>query len=240
VVIRGITFETESADLSGASCAAVTNSAICPNRYPALKVAVVGHTDNTGQFEFNIDLSERRAQAIAQVLQTDIDVPTDRRARSASAPRPDRHRHDELRPQPEPPRRAGDDRLTPATSRRRQRDPEPAQRRAREGSRDPHGDLDRRSVLAGIDGKQPVVIAKLSPTATNLCLPPHSPHRASVRQAQSALAQDRGADQGPSLVKRWSPPRHVPACRMRQLPQPLRLWSNLPRKCSSLAHVDQC
>jgi hypothetical protein len=187
VVIRGITFETESADLSGASCAAVTNSAICRNRYPALKVAVVGHTDNTGLFEFNIDLSERRAQSIAQVLQTDIDVPTERLARSASAPRPDRHRHDELRPQPEPPRRAGDDRLTPATSRRRQRDPEPAQRRAREGSRDPHRDLDRRSVLAGIDGKQPVVIARLPTTATILYLPPYSRIRtpSSVRSPSS-------------------------------------------------------
>jgi outer membrane protein OmpA-like peptidoglycan-associated protein len=50
------------------------------NRYPALKVAVVGHTDNTGPFVFNIDLSERRAQAIAQALQTDFDVPTERLA----------------------------------------------------------------------------------------------------------------------------------------------------------------
>ena len=80
MVIRGITFETESADLSGASYAAVTNLGDLLNRYPALKVAVIGRTDNTGPFEFNIDRSERRAQAIAQALQTDFDVPTERLA----------------------------------------------------------------------------------------------------------------------------------------------------------------
>lgn len=35
---------------------------------PALKLLVVGHTDNVGEFEFNRDLSTRRANAIVQVL----------------------------------------------------------------------------------------------------------------------------------------------------------------------------
>ena len=88
VVILGITFETESADLSGASYAAVTRLGDLLNRYPALKVAVVGHTDHTGPFEFNIDPSERRAQAIAQALQTDFDVPTERLAAVGVGPSP--------------------------------------------------------------------------------------------------------------------------------------------------------
>lgn len=35
---------------------------------PGLKLLVVGHTDNVGEFEFNRDLSTRRANAIVQVL----------------------------------------------------------------------------------------------------------------------------------------------------------------------------
>jgi OmpA-OmpF porin, OOP family len=35
---------------------------------PSLKLLVVGHTDNVGEFEFNRDLSTRRANAIVQVL----------------------------------------------------------------------------------------------------------------------------------------------------------------------------
>jgi outer membrane protein OmpA-like peptidoglycan-associated protein len=35
---------------------------------PSLKLLVVGHTDNVGEFEFNRDLSTRRANAIVQAL----------------------------------------------------------------------------------------------------------------------------------------------------------------------------
>jgi outer membrane protein OmpA-like peptidoglycan-associated protein len=38
------------------------------NNYPNTTVNVVGHTDNTGDAAYNQDLSERRAQAVAQVL----------------------------------------------------------------------------------------------------------------------------------------------------------------------------
>ena len=41
----------------------------------------------------------------------------------------------------------------PPAVRPRQRDPQPPQRRPQQGGRDPHGDLDPRNVLAGIDGK---------------------------------------------------------------------------------------
>ncbi len=36
--------------------------------YPRSDVIVVGHTDNTGSAEYNLGLSERRAQSVAQVL----------------------------------------------------------------------------------------------------------------------------------------------------------------------------
>ncbi|MGE3523423.1 MAG: OmpA family protein, partial [Candidatus Dadabacteria bacterium] len=40
-------------------------------QYPDLNVAVVGYTDNTGNFNYNIKLSERRANAIVRQLVKD-------------------------------------------------------------------------------------------------------------------------------------------------------------------------
>lgn len=36
----------------------------------SLKICVVGHTDNVGAYESNVDLSKRRAEAVVQVLTT--------------------------------------------------------------------------------------------------------------------------------------------------------------------------
>ena len=38
---------------------------------PNLKVAVVGHTDNTGDFNYNLQLSQRRAKAMVDALVKD-------------------------------------------------------------------------------------------------------------------------------------------------------------------------
>jgi OOP family OmpA-OmpF porin len=35
---------------------------------PALRLLVVGHTDNVGTFEFNMDLSQRRSASVVQTL----------------------------------------------------------------------------------------------------------------------------------------------------------------------------
>ncbi len=74
VVLRGIVFATDSADLSGGSYAAAGNIADVLNNSPQLKLAVVGHTDNTGDYNYNIDLSGRRAQAIVDAIVNDYDV----------------------------------------------------------------------------------------------------------------------------------------------------------------------
>ena len=62
--------------------------------------------------------------------------------------------------------------------------------------------------------------------ASLLYLPPYArsePDRAAVRQAQGALAQSRGANQGRALVDHRPPARHRPACRMHPLSPPLQL-----------------
>ncbi len=74
VVLRGVEFATDSADLSGGSYAAAGNIAEVLNRNPQLKLAVVGHTDNTGDYTYNIELSGRRAQAIVDAIVNDYDV----------------------------------------------------------------------------------------------------------------------------------------------------------------------
>jgi hypothetical protein len=57
--------------------------------------------------------------------------------------------------------------------------------------------------------------------------PGFEPDRATVRQAQGALAQGGGPHQGPTLVDHRPPPRRLPARRMHPLPPPLRLWFHL-------------
>lgn len=40
------------------------------NKYPETSVQIVGHTDNVGSFEYNRDLSQRRAGAVASVIRS--------------------------------------------------------------------------------------------------------------------------------------------------------------------------
>lgn len=45
---------------------------------PAMKLLVVGHTDNVGSFGFNMDLSRRRAAAVVDALGTRFGVGKER------------------------------------------------------------------------------------------------------------------------------------------------------------------
>ncbi len=63
-----ILFATESTAVSAASQAELQTLAGSINRFPDTSVSVIGHTDNTGSAEFNLDLSQRRAQAVSSVL----------------------------------------------------------------------------------------------------------------------------------------------------------------------------
>jgi OOP family OmpA-OmpF porin len=71
VISGGILFQTDSAKLSPTAENLVTRIADTMKQNPDLKVAVVGHTDNTGNFNYNIRLSERRAKSMVDALVKD-------------------------------------------------------------------------------------------------------------------------------------------------------------------------
>lgn len=65
---QDILFAIDSASLSGGLQNDLRAVAASLNRYPNTRVNVIGHTDNTGEASYNLNLSERRAQAVGSVL----------------------------------------------------------------------------------------------------------------------------------------------------------------------------
>lgn len=68
VALYGIHFDSGKADVKPESQAALIEIAKLMKQDAALKLLVVGHTDTAGAFDYNIDLSRRRAQAVVQAL----------------------------------------------------------------------------------------------------------------------------------------------------------------------------
>ena len=68
VTLRGVLFETDSDRLSPEGVDAGVRLASVMQQHPEIKVAVVGHTDSTGDFRYNLGLSQRRAEALAREL----------------------------------------------------------------------------------------------------------------------------------------------------------------------------
>lgn len=66
---EGILFDVDSAAVHPGIMKDLYTVANSLNRYPGSRVEVVGHTDNTGAAAYNQDLSQRRAQSVASVLQ---------------------------------------------------------------------------------------------------------------------------------------------------------------------------
>lgn len=65
---KNLTFDTGSATIAGESGSEVDNLAAILKAYPSVKVAVHGHTDNTGQDAANLELSQARADAVKDRL----------------------------------------------------------------------------------------------------------------------------------------------------------------------------
>lgn len=68
--VYGIHFDTARADIKPESTPALAEVAKMLAADAALKVYVVGHTDNAGTFDANMKLSQARAQSVVQALAT--------------------------------------------------------------------------------------------------------------------------------------------------------------------------
>ncbi len=74
VSLYGIYFDANKWDIKPESRPALQEIAILLKKQPALKLHVVGHTDNVGGYEVNTVLSKRRAEAVVTVLVRDFGI----------------------------------------------------------------------------------------------------------------------------------------------------------------------
>ena len=68
VALYGLFFDTGKADIKPDSNAQLDQMAAALKAQPALKVLIVGHTDNVGSIDANLALSQGRAQAVVAAL----------------------------------------------------------------------------------------------------------------------------------------------------------------------------
>jgi OmpA-OmpF porin, OOP family len=68
VALYGIYFDTAKTDIKPESEPAIKEIANLLQQNPALKLYIVGHTDNVGTFDANMDLSKRRAESVISYL----------------------------------------------------------------------------------------------------------------------------------------------------------------------------
>jgi len=68
IALYGIFFDTDKTELKPESTPTLTEIAQMLNADPKLAILVVGHTDKQGAYEYNIDLSRRRADAVVKSL----------------------------------------------------------------------------------------------------------------------------------------------------------------------------
>jgi outer membrane protein OmpA-like peptidoglycan-associated protein len=68
VALYGLYFDSGKADVKPESKDTLDQIAKLLTSSPALKLLVVGHTDNVGEFASNMDLSRRRADAVIGAL----------------------------------------------------------------------------------------------------------------------------------------------------------------------------
>ncbi len=68
VVFLNIEFDLNEATIRPESIPAIREVADAMRRYPEMQLEIRGHTDDQGSEEYNLKLSERRAQAVAEAL----------------------------------------------------------------------------------------------------------------------------------------------------------------------------
>jgi len=78
VALYGIYFDTDKSDVKPESRPTLTEIAALLKQDVALELIVVGHTDNKGTIEYNLDLSHRRSKAVVAALVTDFGIASKR------------------------------------------------------------------------------------------------------------------------------------------------------------------
>ncbi|MFW5734600.1 MAG: OmpA family protein, partial [Oceanidesulfovibrio sp.] len=78
VAIYGILFDYDKADIKPDSRAQLEQMAAMLSSRPELNVLIVGHTDNQGGLDYNMSLSQRRAEAVASALSGEFGIDASR------------------------------------------------------------------------------------------------------------------------------------------------------------------
>ena len=78
MAIYGVLFDTNSAEIKPESDPVLAEIAKLLQSRPSLKILVVGHTDNQGAYEYNINLSSQRSNSVARYLSEKHDIDPDR------------------------------------------------------------------------------------------------------------------------------------------------------------------
>ncbi len=78
VAVRDILFEFDSAEIIDESADALATIAEVLDENRDLELLIVGHTDNVGDFEYNLNLSMERAQAVSDWLEERHDLDGER------------------------------------------------------------------------------------------------------------------------------------------------------------------
>jgi outer membrane protein OmpA-like peptidoglycan-associated protein len=74
IALYGILFDTDKADLKPESNPALSEIAALLKADPKLAILIVGHTDNQGAYDYNLDLSRRRAESVVRTLAANFKV----------------------------------------------------------------------------------------------------------------------------------------------------------------------
>ena len=78
IALYGVNFDTNKAVLREDSATQLQSMAEALKAAPAMKVLIVGHTDNQGEIEANLALSHKRAQAVVEALSGKYGIPAAR------------------------------------------------------------------------------------------------------------------------------------------------------------------